>query len=191
MGVTTAVHQPASKIDISNQCSLSRVARDYARSNPLRVRRAIANVLEAVAREEAATIWCESHGKLIEFPKQLERFLVHEQYGDEMIGAGEAASRLNVSLATVRAWIKKSKIIGWKSSQLGLTIPQEQILGPGEVVGGIKEIVQLFGGHGGAWAFLDRKTSFEHDFARPIEKLRLGKVKEVLGAANGVAWGGM
>jgi len=191
MGVATAVHQPDSKVDIGNHRSLSRVARDYARSNPRGIRRAIANALETVAREEADTIWCESHGKLIEFPKQLERFLMHQQYGDEMIGAEEAASRLKVSLATVRAWIKKSKIIGWKSSRLGLTIPQEQILGPGEVVGGIKEIVELFGGHGGAWAFLDRKTSFEHDFVRPIEKLRLGKVKEVLGAANGIAWGGM
>jgi len=151
----------------------------------------LVDALETAAKEDAAAILCECNGKLVKIPKGLSKFMDYRPYGSEMIGAAEAASRLKVSQATVRSWVRKRKLIGWKSSQLGLTIPKEQILGPGKVAQGIKEIVQIIGDPGTAWSFLDSRSQFGHDSFRPIDKLKLGRVEEVLGEAECILTGGM
>jgi len=154
-------------------------------------RRKLVEALETAAKEDADAILCECNGKLVKIPKGLGKFIDYRPYGPEMIGAAEAASRLKVSQATVRSWVRKRKLIGWKSSQLGLTIPGEQILGSGKVAQGIKEIVEIIGDPGTAWSFLDSGSQFEHDSSRPINKLKLGRVEEVLGDAECILTGGM
>jgi len=95
----------------------------------------------------------------------------------------EAARAIGISPSTLHAWIAKGRLIGWKTTKRGVKVPQDQILGPGRIVKGIPELLEIIEDPELAWAFLRQKWPFADDVARPIDKLRAGALKEVLDAA--------
>ena len=100
-----------------------------------------------------------------------------------MLGVSEAAARLEVSRTTVYDWVEKGILLGWKSTKRGLTIPSEQILGPGKVVPGIEQLLEIIDDPELGWAFLSEEWPFENEVIRPIDKLKTGRVEEVMDAA--------
>ncbi len=100
-----------------------------------------------------------------------------------MIGVSEAAVRLKISRTTVYDWVEKKMLLGWKSTKRGFTIPAEQILGPGKVVPGLPEVLEIIEDPELAWEFLSNEWPFADDMARPIDKLKAGSIEDVIGAA--------
>ena len=90
-----------------------------------------------------------------------------------MLGVTGAAARLQVSRTTVYDWVDRRTLLAWKSTRRGLTIPAEQILGPGKVV----DDPQL------TWALLTQEWPFDDEAPLPLEMLKAGRIQEVTGAA--------
>jgi len=152
---------------------LSRRAKEYLHRHPKDARKVVADALESAA-EAAATVTYKVNGKTIEVPKRLAHLMDVPKLRPELIGIAEAANRLKVSQKTVRGWVKDRVMLGWKTE------------GPGKVAPGIKELVAIIDGDPSlTWIFLQKEWPFEHDVMRPIDKLKAGKVEEVLGIAPG------
>lgn len=118
-------------------------------------------------------------------PAKLGRFVVVKDAGQDLINVSEAAARLRVSRTTVYDWINKGVLLGWKATRRGHLIPAEQIAGPGRVVTGVSEVLEIIEDPELAWAFLSQEWPFVDEVARPIDKLKAGEVGEVLDAAPG------
>jgi excisionase family DNA binding protein len=103
---------------------------------------------------------------------------------DELIGPEEAARRLGVSRATVYNWIESQRLLGWRLTRQGTTIPAEQILGRGELVPGIDRVLQILPEPRTAWRFLKEESPFFDTPIRPIDALKAGKVDDVVLAAR-------
>lgn len=116
-------------------------------------------------------------------PESLKPFLIHRPSDPSLIGVYEAAARLQVSRTTVYDWVEKKILLGWKSTRRGLTIPAEQIVGPGKVVPGIAAVLEIIGDPELTWAFLSEKWPFSDNEARPIDKLKAGDLNDVVNAA--------
>jgi excisionase family DNA binding protein len=137
---------------------------------------------------EAAAVQFEAEGAVLsstDAPTALERFVVRRASGADMLGVSEAAERLKVSRTTVYDWVEKRILLGWKSTRRGVTLPAEQILGPGKVVPGMAQVVEIIGDPELAWAFLSQEWPFADQAVRPIDKLKAGEVEEVVSAAPG------
>jgi len=187
----TKTAKPKVGFRIDRLRGLSRAAKDYLRSHPKEARKTVADALEDAAKK-AQTVTYEVNGKTIEIPKELDHLIVVRKHRPELIGVAEAAALLKVTQRTVRDWVDKRIVLGWQSGKRGLTMPKEQILGPGKVVPGIKDLVEIIDGDPSlTWIFLNKKWPFEHDCVRPIEKLKVDKVDEVLRTAPGFGWGVM
>ena len=158
---------------------LSSSATKFLRQYPREARVAVAAALEAAA----AQYEIEGETPLASVPEGLMPFVVKRQRSSDMLGVSEAASRLKVSRTTVYDWVERKTLLGWKSTKRGLTIPAEQILGPGKVVPGLALVVEIIGDSELAWAFLSEEWPFADETARPIDKLKAGKVEEVVSAA--------
>jgi hypothetical protein len=63
-------------------------------------------------------------------------------------------------------------------------IPQEQIVGPGELVPGIERVLQLIPEPRAAWRFLDEESQLFDVAQRPIDALKTGRLAQVLSAAQ-------
>ncbi|MDA7949438.1 MAG: helix-turn-helix domain-containing protein [Hyphomicrobiaceae bacterium] len=169
--------KPAAEFHVEGLRGLSRNASKFLRRHPKEARMAVAAALEAAAaqyavRDEAAGV-----------PENLKPFVVARSHGAEMLGVSQAAVRLEVSRTTVYDWVEKKILLGWKSTKRGLTIPAEQILGPGKVVPGIGPILEVIGDPELTWAFLSEVWPFAKKVMRPIDKLKAGEVEEPLDAA--------
>jgi excisionase family DNA binding protein len=140
---------------------------------------AVAAALEAAAVQYEM----ESDASATEVPESLKSFVVHRRPASDMTGVSDAAARLRVSRTTVYDWVEKKTLLGWKSTKRGLTIPVEQIIGPGKVVPGIAEVLQIIDDPELAWVFLSEEWPFTDQVARPIDKLKAGDVEEVVNAA--------
>ena len=140
---------------------------------------AVAVALEAAAVQYAAA----DGGAAVDLPEALEPFVVHRPPESDMIGVSEAAGRLKISRTTVYDWVGKNMHLGWKSTKRGLTIPTEQILGPGKVVPGLAEVLKTIDDPELAWEFLANEWPFADDMARPVDKLKAGNVEQVIAAA--------
>lgn|GEM_PF-1898265 len=159
---------------------LSGTATRFVRQHPRQARVAVAAALEAAAVQyEADAAASESTN----VPDALKPFIVNGSLGPNWIGVSAAADLLEVSRTTVYDWIEKKKLIGWRSTKQALIIPAEQILGPGKVVKGIAEVLQVIEEPELAWDFLSREWPFADERARPIDKLKAGELDEVLNAA--------
>ena len=158
---------------------LSKRATAFLRQHPQAARMAVASALEAAALQ------CEvqRNGALDEVPDSLRPFVVRRSADSSLIGVSEAAKRLQLSRTTVYDWVEKKILLGWKSTKRGLTIPAEQILGPGKVVPGIGQLLAIIDDPELVWAFLSENWPFADTTARPIDKLRVGEVEDVLNAA--------
>lgn len=158
---------------------LSSSAMKFLRRYPREAQMAMAAGLEAAA------VLFETRGdvSLSSLPEGLKPFVIKRQRGSDMLGVSEAANRLKVSRTTVYDWVEKKTLLGWKSTKRGLTIPGEQILGPGKVVPGLAPVLEIIGDPELAWAFLSEEWPFADETARPIDRLKAGKVEEVASAA--------
>ncbi len=160
---------------------LSKSASRFVRRHPKQARMVVAVALEAAAVQYAAA----DGGAAVDVPEALEPFVVHRPPESDMIGVSEAAARLRISRTTVYDWVGKKMLLGWKSTKRGLTIPTEQILGPGKVVPGLAEVLKTIDDPELAWEFLANEWPFADDMARPVDKLKAGNVAEVIGATPG------
>lgn len=138
---------------------------------------AVAAALEAAATQYGAG------SEATEVPEHLKPFVITRPHSAEMLGVSEAAARLEVSRTTVYDWIEKGILLGWKSTKRGLTIPAEQILGPGKVMPGIEQLLEIIDDPELAWAFLSEEWPFENEVMRPIDKLKTSEVEDVMNAA--------
>ena len=85
-----------------------------------------------------------------------------------------------------RLWLdRKRTLLAWKSTRRGLTIPAEQILGPGKVVDGLAGVLNVIHDPELAWAFLMQEWPFDDKAAFPLEMLKAGPIQEVIDAAPG------
>lgn len=122
----------------------------------------------------------EGSGRHIGVPDNLKRFV-----DIEPLDVPEAADRLKMSPEEVCDWIKGGELLGWVSANYGQTIPAEQILGPGKVVPGIKRLLEIIKDPELVWIFISDEWPFENEVVRPLDKLKAGKVDEVVGSAPG------
>ena len=161
--------------------ALSRRARAFVRHRPREAGLAVTAALEAAAAQcEAEEAVAGAH-----VPERLRPFIVRRPVGDEIVGVSEAATRLEVSRTTVYGWAKRNTLLAWSSTKRGLRIPAAQILGPGRVVPGLADIVDIVGDSELAWAFLTQEWPFEDVAALPLELLKAGRTEEVVRAAPG------
>ena len=160
--------------------ALSRSAREFVRHRPREARLAVAVALEAAAAQCEA----EERGPRADVPEGLRPFIVRRA-GNDILGASEAAARLEVSRTTVYDWVDRRTLLAWRSTKRGLSIPAAQILGPGRVVPGLADVVAGIGDPELAWEFLVQEWPFEDEAAAPLELLKAGRVDEVLAAAPG------
>lgn len=171
------MREQAIGFQVEGLTGLSKSASRFVRQHPMQARAAL----------EAAVVQydLEERRSSVDVPEALKPFVVHRPLGSDMIGVSEAAQRLAISRTTVYDWIEKKILLGWKSTKRGRTIPAKQILGPGNVVAGIPEILEIIEDPELAWAFLSEEWPFANDMARPIDKLKAGEVEEVVDAAPG------
>jgi len=153
-------------------------ARRFVRRYPREARVAVAAALEAVAAQR--------HFEDVEdVPERLRPFVVRASADGRTLGVSEAAERLEVSRTTVYEWARTNRLVAWKATKRGLRIPPGQILGAGQVVAGLKDVVDVIGDSELAWAFLTQEWEFAETVAPPIELLKEGRIDEVLDAAPG------
>ena len=141
---------------------------------------------EARALEAAKALYEEMKDSgPYELPESLKPFVVRRPRSPDLLGAAQAAARLDVSLSTVYKWVSKGTLLAWKGPDQGLRIPAGQILGPRKVVPALAEIVDIIGDAELAWDFLTEEWPFADDVAHPLEKLKVGRIEEVLDTAPG------
>ena len=158
---------------------LSKSAREFAVQHPREARLAVAVALETAAAQR------EADGYGVDVPERLRPFIVRRTGGEKILGASEAAARLGVSRTTVYDWVQRGTLVAWKSTKRGLSIPAAQILGPGAVVAGLADVVEVIGDPELAWSFLTQEWPFEDAVALPLDVLKTGRIREVLSAAPG------
>lgn len=155
---------------------LSKPAEAFVREHPNQASKLIAAVLEAAAVRQAPA--------KPRIPDNLRRFAVEAGPRSEMLTISEAAQRLQISRTTAYDWIEKKRMIGWKTTKAGAVIPAGQIVGPGEIVPGIAEVLRIIENPRVAWRFLSEESAFLDAPARPIDKLKEGQIEETLLAAD-------
>jgi excisionase family DNA binding protein len=161
---------------------LSPAASAFVRQYPNQAQLAVTVALEAAAAQFAARNTIES-----EIPASLRPFIIEASplaSSNELIGPEEAAQWLNVSRATIYNWIESRRLIGWRLTRQGTLIPAEQIVGSGELVAGIEQILQLIPEPRAAWRFLAEESQLFDRPQRPIDSLKAGKTNEVIAAAR-------
>lgn len=158
---------------------LSRAATRFLRQHPAEARMAVAAALEAAALQFEARADTASS----DVPEALRLFVVRRALDEDLLGVSQAAERLGVSRTTVYDWVERKILLAWKSTRRGLIVPREQIVGPGKVVPGIAAVVEVIGDPELAWAFLSQDWPFADGTARPIDRLKAGKVEDVVAAA--------
>ena len=162
---------------------LSRKAADFLRRRPREARMAVAVALETAAAQDAQPAGKRRRNSSIDIPESLKPFVVFHPESPDMLGVAQAADRLGLAASTVYNWVAGKKLLGWTPPGGRMTIPAQQILGPHSVVPGIPEILAVIDDSELAWSFLTQKWPFANDVAYPLEKLKDGRVEEVLGVA--------
>jgi excisionase family DNA binding protein len=164
--------------------ALSRAAVQFVEKHPNEVTGIVANALEAAALEAGLVV----SGERV-LPEALRRLVVargSDSSEGRVLSISEAAEMLEVTRVTVYAWIESKRLLAWRATRRGVLIPAEQIMGPGEVVPGIREVLAVIGEPEAAWDFLNEESAFvdPDKSIRPIDALRQGKVEAVAAAAH-------
>jgi excisionase family DNA binding protein len=164
--------------------ALSRAAVQFVETHPNEVTAIVANALEAAA-EEASLIPAKERS----LPEELRRLVVSRESDSgegRVLSISEAAELLEVTRVTVYAWIESKRLLAWRATRRGVLIPAEQIVGAGEVVPGIAQVLEVIPDQQAAWDFLSEESAFvdAETSMRPIEALRKGKVEAVVAAAH-------
>ena len=161
--------------------ALSETARTFVRDHPREARLAVTVALEAVAVQGGT----EDTDAGAEVPEALRPFVVRRGGGENILSVSQAAKRLQVSRTTVYDWVARRTLVGWGATKRGLSIPAAQILGPGNVVTGLADVVEAIGDPELAWAFLSQEWPFGDTVTEPLTLLKAGRTDDVLGAAAG------
>ena len=169
---------------------LSTAATEFLRNRPQAARIAVAVALEAAARQSAVVLGrvtdhSAGGGPKEDLPDPLKPFVVDSPARLPPLGVTAAAQQLQVSRTTIYDWARKGTLLAWKVTRRGLQIPGEQILGPGKVIAGLPEVLEIIEDPELAWAFLTQEWPFEDETALPLDKLKAGQVREVVDAAPG------
>jgi excisionase family DNA binding protein len=164
--------------------ALSRAAVQFVEKHPNEVTGIVANALEAAALEAGLVVSAERV-----LPEALRRLVVargSDSSEGRVLSISEAAEMLEVTRVTVYAWIESKRLLAWRATRRGVLIPAEQIMGAGEVVPGIREVLAVIGEPEAAWDFLNEESAFvdPDKSMRPIDALRQGKVEAVVAAAH-------
>jgi excisionase family DNA binding protein len=164
--------------------ALSRAAVQFVEKHPNEVSGIVANALEAAAVEAGLVV-----AKDRVLPEALRRLVVSrgaDSGEGRVLSISEAAEMLEVTRVTVYAWIESKRLLAWRATRRGVLIPAEQIMGAGEVVPGIAEVLAVIGEAEAAWDFLNEESAFvdPEKSVRPIDALRQGKVDAVVAAAH-------
>src|SRR5258708_5336375 len=166
------------------RAALSRAAVQFVEKHPNEVTGIVANALEAAALEAGLV---PLKDRVI--PEALRRLVVARRADSgegRVLSISEAAELLQVTRVTVYAWIESKRLLAWRATRRGVLIPAEQILGAGEVVPGIAQVLAVIPEGEAAWDFLDEESAFldPDKPMRPIDVLRQGKVDAVVAAAH-------
>ena len=169
--------------------ALSRAAVQFVEKHPNEVTGIVANALEAAALEAAAVETGLVVAKDRVLPEALRRLVVSrgaDSGEGRVLSISEAAELLEITRVTVYAWIESKRLLAWRATRRGVLIPAEQIVGAGEVVPGIREVLAVIGEPEAAWDFLNEESAFvdPEGQVRPIEALREGRVDAVIAAAH-------
>jgi excisionase family DNA binding protein len=164
--------------------ALSRAAVQFVEKHPNEVTGIVASALEAAALEAGLV-----QPKERVLPEALRRLVVSRASDSgegRVLSISEAAELLEVTRVTVYAWIESKRLLAWRATRRGVLIPAEQIVGAGEVMPGIRQVLAVIPDAEAAWDFLDEESAFveAEKSVRPIEALRQGKVDAVVAAAH-------
>jgi excisionase family DNA binding protein len=163
--------------------ALSRAAAQFVEKHPNEVTGIVASALEAAALEAGLVPLKERV-----LPQALRRLVVSRPNSGEgrVLSISEAAELLEVTRVTVYAWIESKRLLAWRATRRGVLVPSEQIVGAGEVVPGIGQVLAVIGEPEAAWDFLNEESAFmdPERSVRPIDALREGKVDAVVAAAH-------
>jgi excisionase family DNA binding protein len=163
--------------------ALSRAAAQFVEKHPNEVTGIVASALEAAALEAGLVPLKERV-----LPQALRRSVVSRPDSGEgrVLSISEAAELLEVTRVTVYAWIESKRLLAWRATRRGVLVPSEQIVGAGEVVPGIGQVLAVIGEPEAAWDFLNEESAFmdPERSVRPIDALREGKVDAVVAAAH-------
>ncbi len=164
--------------------ALSRAAMQFVEKHPNEVTGIVANALEEAALEAGLVVSAERV-----LPETLRRLVVardSDSSDRRVLSISEAAEMLEVTRVTVYAWIESKRLLAWRATRRGVLIPAEQIMGAGEVVPGIREVLAVIGEPEAAWDFLNEESAFvdPDKSMRPIDALRRGNVEAVVAAAH-------
>jgi excisionase family DNA binding protein len=164
--------------------ALSRAAMQFVEKHPNEVTGIVANALEAAALEAGLVPLKERV-----LPEALRRLVVSRRSDSgegRVLSISEAAELLSVTRVTVYAWIESKRLLAWRATRRGVLVPSEQILGAGEVVPGIAQVLSVIPDAEAAWDFLSEDSAYLNPDKpmRPIDALRQGKVDAVVAAAH-------
>jgi excisionase family DNA binding protein len=164
--------------------ALSRAAVQFIEKHPNEVTGIVASALETAAIEAGLVPQKERV-----LPEALRRSVVSRASTSgegRFLSISEAAELLEVTRVTVYAWIESKRLLAWRATRRGVLIPAEQIMGAGEVVPGIGQVLAVIGEPEAAWEFLNEESAFPDPerSVRPIDALREGNVDEVVAAAH-------
>jgi excisionase family DNA binding protein len=162
--------------------ALSRAAVQFVEKHPNEVTGIVESALEAAALEAGLVV---AKDRVI--PETLRRLVVSRSSDEgRVLSISEAAELLEVTRVTVYAWIESKRLLAWRATRRGVLVPSEQIMGAGEVVPGIREVLAVIGEPEAAWDFLNEESAFldPERQVRPIDALREGKVDAVVAAAH-------
>lgn len=174
MATPARISKSKHKFSLRGLPPLSRTAEAFVRQHPGQAGKLVVAVLEAAAVQQSPS----------RVPDNLKRFVVTTEPNAETITISEAANRLKISRTTAYDWIEKKRMIGWKTTKAGAVIPAEQIVGSGELVSGIADVLKIIEDPRVAWRFLSEESAFFDVPARPIDRLKEGQFKETLLAAE-------
>jgi excisionase family DNA binding protein len=164
--------------------ALSRAAAQFVDKHPNEVAGIVASALEAAALEAGLIPFKDRM-----LPGALHRLVVKRSADSNegrMLSISEAAEVLEITRVTVYAWIESKRLLAWRATRRGVLIPAEQIMGAGEVVPGIPEVLAIIPDAEAAWDFLSEASAFvdPESSVRPIDALHQGKAGAVVAAAR-------
>ena len=161
---TAVSARKAMRVLVKQPPTLSRNVGDFLYRHPYKARLAVAlevAAAQSVARNSKADSYV---------PKQLQPFIVSGS-DDDILGASNAASRLEISRTTIYEWAKRRTLLVWRSIRHGLRIPAAQILASSHVFPGLAEIIYALGNIELTKNFLTRKWPFMNAVAEPLDVL--------------------
>ena len=176
--------------DTLSASTLLKLANALQRSRPDPERLA-RTVLEAASNEpQVRTLSSAGLGKLIPAAQgkaRLEAISVEDdsaaQVKTELLGAGDMATRLGVARTSLDNWRRSHKVLAFRKGVRNYVFPLRQFERHAPIEG-LDLVRAHFGNDEVAWDWLVTPNTYTGD-AEPLERLRGGKVDEVMRAAEG------